>query len=141
MDDERESRDVAELQQIVLTSALAGEPLPGGATIMLPELAQIVARDRIYVLDENLSASIAHHNWPKPVQIVNRSWLAQPAASEGDVMYLSFAPVELHGDSAVVRLDVGIERSTGPTTLGGVVIEFQRTPNQWVANPPRTFAT
>ena len=133
-------RDVAELQDLVLTSALTGDPLPGGATVTLPELAQVSAMDHIYLLDENLSASVAARHSSQPFQVIDRSCLAHTAGTAGDVMYLSFAPVEVRGDQAVVRLDVNAERSTGPVALGGVVVRFHRTGDGWLASPPATFA-
>ena len=141
MEADRDSRDVTKLQDLVLTSALTGQPLPGTGTIMVPELAQIVARERVFVLDENLSPSIARHIGSKSLVIVDRSQLAQPAGTGGDIMYLSFGPVELRGDLALVRLDVSVQGTIGSRSLGGAVFEFERTQGQWVAKPPNTFAT
>lgn len=142
MDDELRPEDAAQLQGWVLTAALTGKPLPGGAAITLPELAAAV-RDgqRITVLQDNVDPA-ALQGVTTPVELANRSRLAELAASGTEVVYVSLRPIQRDGNVATVVLEVGLERASGPSTLGGVVTEFRHSPTGWTAaNPPGAFAT
>lgn len=142
MDNQLRSEDAEQLQRWVLTAALTGEPLPGGATITLPELVAAV-RDgrRITVLQDNVDSAVLR-GMTTPLVLANRSRLAELAASGADVMYVNFRPIQRHGDAVTVVLEVGLERASGPSILGGVVTEFHHSPAGWTAvNPPAAFAT
>lgn len=77
-----------------------------------------------------------------PVELANRSRLAELAASGTEVVYVSLRPIQRDGNVATVVLEVGLERASGPSTLGGVVTEFRHSPAGWTAaNPPGAFAT
>lgn len=142
MDSQLASEDAAELQRWVLIAALTGEPLPGGATITLPELVAAVREGRrIAVLQDNVDSATLR-GVTMPVLLATRSRMAELAASGTDVVYVNFRPIQRHGDTATVVLEVGIERAAGPVTLGGVVTDFHRGPAGWtVADPPASFAT
>jgi antitoxin (DNA-binding transcriptional repressor) of toxin-antitoxin stability system len=142
MDNQLSPEDVAQLQRWVLTAALTGEPLPGGAAIELPELVAAVKDGRrIIVLQDNVD-SAALSGVTTPLVLANRSRLAELAAAGADVMYVNFRPIQRHGDAATVVLEVGLERASGSSTLGGVVAEFPHNPSGWTtANPPAAFAT
>jgi hypothetical protein len=142
MDNQLTSEDAAQLQRWVLTAALTGEPLPGGAAITLPELVAAVKEgQRITVLHDNVD-SAALQGVTTPVVLATRSRLTQLAASGSDVVYVNFRPIQRHGDTATVVLEVGVERASGTVTLGGVVTDFRQGAAGWTAvDPPAAFAT
>src|ERR1700710_2511896 len=81
MDNQLSPEDVAQLQRWVLTAALTGEPLPGGAGIELPELVAAVKDGRrIIVLQDNVD-SAALSGVTTPLMLANRSRLAELAAA------------------------------------------------------------
>ena len=141
MRDELTPADIAQLQGAILTAALTGTPLPGGAAVTIPELATAArAEERVVLLQDNLNLD-ALQRITTPIVVASKPEIAQLAASGTDVLFLCFRPLQRHGDAIALVLDVGLQQAFGSLPLGGVMVEFEDTGDGWTTtSPPAAFA-
>jgi hypothetical protein len=129
-------RDLRQLQQMVLRSALAGEPLPGtGEAIRLPDL-QFVTRDgKVLLSDKDLSGRPSVSGAGTPLRIISSSTIAREAKSAGDLAYLRFQPAQVDDDGVSVTLSGEMAASSGRRSLGlsSVRLRFRKVDGKWEA--------
>jgi len=129
-------RDLRELQQMVLRSALAGEPLPGtGEAVRLPDLQFVTHDGKVLLSDEDLSGRPSVSGAGTPLRIISSSTIAREAKSAQDLAYLRFQPVQVDEEGVSVTLSGEMAASPGRRSLGlsSVRVKFRKVDGQWEA--------
>ncbi|MDQ3654312.1 MAG: hypothetical protein M3457_04440, partial [Chloroflexota bacterium] len=97
--------ELNQLQRMLLTAVLQGEPLPGGShPVELPDLAFVQKDGVVRVSTENVAGSLTIEAGPLPIRVLSPESLREEACARGDVTYLAFQPAAR--EEARIRLTI-----------------------------------
>jgi hypothetical protein len=130
-------KELADVQQSVLKAVLLGEPLPGGGSAQLADLAFILGHRKINLLDENLAGPMSIKGLPKPLRVVSLEEIRREADTQDNVAYLRFLPPRAAEDGGIWvtlegRLATSDKRQT-PMGLSSIQVKLRKTGTGWEA--------
>jgi len=124
------------MQQLLLRSVLAGDPLPGsGETVRLADLAFATRDGKVLLSDADLGGRPSVPGASTPIRIVTPASAAREAKDDQALAYLRFHPPQIDADGVWLMLSGEMAAPGGAGTMGlsSVRVKFRKVDGAWEA--------